>query len=72
MHTSKFPIYQFILLGLIAGSVQPAFAIVFAKAITVFSECDINVQRQNINLYCLLFVMFGVINFLKVTNFNLN
>jgi len=55
--------YLSFLLGLIAGSVQPAFAIVFAKAITVFSECDINVQRQNINLYCLLFVMFGVINF---------
>ena len=35
-------------------------------SITVFSECDINVQRQNINSYCLLFVHTYRVNCLVV------
>ena len=61
------PEWYFIIIGcfasLISGAVQPAFSIVFSKAIAVFSECDENKQRESITLYSILFIVFGVSTF---------
>ncbi|CAF0950412.1 unnamed protein product [Brachionus calyciflorus] len=61
------PEWFFILVGclasLISGAVQPAFSIVFSKAIAVFSECDAKKQENSIILYSILFIVFGVVTF---------
>nr|QUF59434.1 ATP-binding cassette transporter Abcb1-1 [Brachionus angularis] len=63
------PEWYFIIIGCVAsiitGAIQPAFSIVFSKAIGIFSECDINKQRDSINLYCILFAVFGVVTFIS-------
>lgn len=72
------PEWSFIALGclasLVSGGVQPAFAIVFSKVIAVFSKCDREEQKRDIILYCILFVVFGVVtlisNFFQVILLN--
>nr|QNH67866.1 ATP-binding cassette transporter subfamily B member 1 X2 [Brachionus rotundiformis] len=63
------PEWYFILLGslasLISGAIQPAFSIVFSKAIAIFSECDEKKQEESIILYSILFIVFGVVTFLS-------
>nr|AEQ19307.1 p-glycoprotein [Brachionus orientalis]AEQ19309.1 p-glycoprotein [Brachionus orientalis] len=63
------PEWYFIVIGclasLISGAVQPAFSIVFSKAIFIFSECDIKKQEQSIILYSILFIVFGVVTFIS-------
>ena len=63
------PEWHFIVLGCIgacfSGAVQPAFAIIFTKAIVVFSICDIDEQNRKIILYSCLFLLFGVVTFLS-------
>lgn len=63
------PEWYFILIGclasLISGAIQPAFSIVFSKAIAVFSECDEKKQEQSIILYSVLFIVFGVVTFIS-------
>lgn len=68
------PEWGFIIIGCIAsiisGAVQPAFSIVFSKVIAVFGECDEQKQKEQVIIYCILFVVFGVItlfsNFFQV------
>jgi hypothetical protein len=59
--------------GIVTGAVQPAVAIVFSKVITVFQECDKNKQKNDILLFCLLFILIGVTaffsNFIQVSLF---
>lgn len=63
------PEWYFILIGclasIISGAVQPAFSIVFSKAIAIFSECDVKKQEQSIILYSILFIVFGVATFIS-------
>ena len=63
------PEWWIILIGcissIISGAIQPAFSIVFSRVITVFQECDANKQKQDIILYCVLFVGFGVVTFIS-------
>lgn len=63
------PEWGFIVLGclasIVSGGVQPAFAIVFSKVIAVFSICDRDEQRKTIQLYCILFVVLGVLTLLS-------
>lgn len=61
------PEWYFILIGclasVISGAIQPAFSIVFSKAIAIFSECDEKKQEKSIILYSILFIVFGVVTF---------
>nr|UOU03319.1 ATP-binding cassette subfamily B1-1 [Brachionus rubens] len=61
------PEWYFILFGclasIVSGAIQPAFSIVFSKAIAVFSECDEKKQKESITLYSILFIVFGVVTF---------
>ena len=63
------PEWWIILIGcicsIISGAIQPAFAIVFSRVINVFQECDITQQKQDIQLYCAIFVGLGVVTFIS-------
>lgn len=63
------PEWIFIAFGLlssiVSGGVQPAFAIVFSKVLSVFSICDYEEQRGKVILYCCLFGAFGVITLIS-------
>ncbi|PVD39429.1 hypothetical protein C0Q70_02059 [Pomacea canaliculata] len=60
------PEWLWILFGCIAaiinGGIQPAFAIIFSKIITVFSELDTNKQEHDIMMYSLILVGLGVLS----------
>ncbi|MGH0124870.1 UNVERIFIED_CONTAM: hypothetical protein FKN15_017160 [Acipenser sinensis] len=65
------PEWPYLLAGLIAaiigGGVYPAFSIVFAKIIGVFSEPDPDVKKEKTVMFSLIFLLLGGIAFL--TNF---
>ncbi|XP_058867702.1 ATP-dependent translocase ABCB1 [Acipenser ruthenus] len=65
------PEWPYLLAGLIAaiigGGVYPAFAIVFAKIIGVFSEPDPDIKKERTLMFSLIFLLLGGIAFL--TNF---
>ena len=46
------------------GGIQPCFAILFSEILNVFSLVNIEVQRQQIELYAGLFVAMGAAAFL--------
>ena len=58
------PEWHFIVIGclgsLAAGALQPAWSIVFSKVIGVFAICDRDKQKTEIEMYCLIFVGFGL------------
>ncbi|XP_034553324.1 ATP-binding cassette, sub-family B (MDR/TAP), member 4 [Notolabrus celidotus] len=64
------PEWPYILVGtfsaIINGALQPAFAIVFSKIITVFAEPDQEVIRQRSEFFSLMFVAIGAISFVTM------
>uniref|UniRef100_UPI00398F5DDD ATP-dependent translocase ABCB1-like isoform X2 n=1 Tax=Pristiophorus japonicus TaxID=55135 RepID=UPI00398F5DDD len=64
LNKSEWPYIALGVLGaLINGGTHPAFCIIFAKIIAVFTETDTNVIRQQANLYSILFFVIGVVSF---------
>uniref|UniRef100_A0A1A8RVJ5 ATP-binding cassette, sub-family B (MDR/TAP), member 4 n=2 Tax=Nothobranchius rachovii TaxID=451742 RepID=A0A1A8RVJ5_9TELE len=59
--------WPYILVGLFSaivnGAIQPLFAILFSKIITVFAEPDPEVVKQRSNFFSLMFVAIGVVCF---------
>ncbi|XP_067865081.1 ATP-dependent translocase ABCB1-like isoform X3 [Heterodontus francisci] len=59
--------WPYIVLGVIGASVNgathPAFCIIFAKIISVFTGTDVKVIRQEAEFYSLLFFIIGVVSF---------
>uniref|UniRef100_A0A1A7WC62 ATP-binding cassette, sub-family B (MDR/TAP), member 4 n=1 Tax=Iconisemion striatum TaxID=60296 RepID=A0A1A7WC62_9TELE len=59
--------WPYILVGLfcaiVNGAVQPLFAVLFSKIITVFANPDLEVVRQRSNFFSLMFVAIGVVCF---------
>ncbi|XP_068179994.1 ATP-dependent translocase ABCB1 isoform X2 [Antennarius striatus] len=49
--------------AMINGAVQPAFAVIFSKIITVFAEPDQDVVREKSTLFSLLFAAIGGVSF---------
>nr|ADQ20481.1 P-glycoprotein [Poeciliopsis lucida] len=64
LNASEWP---YIVVGLICatinGAIQPLFAVLFSKIITVFAEPDKNVVRERSNFFSLMFVAIGVVCF---------
>uniref|UniRef100_A0A3Q2PIR9 ABC-type xenobiotic transporter n=1 Tax=Fundulus heteroclitus TaxID=8078 RepID=A0A3Q2PIR9_FUNHE len=64
LNASEWP---YILVGLICatinGAIQPLFAVLFSKIITVFAEPDQTIIRQRANFFSLMFVVIGVVCF---------
>ncbi|XP_061572811.1 ATP-binding cassette, sub-family B (MDR/TAP), member 4 [Cololabis saira] len=62
--------WPFILVGticaIINGAIQPIFAIIFSKIITVFAESDEDVKRQRANFFSLMFVAIGGVAFVTM------
>ncbi|XP_052474766.1 ATP-dependent translocase ABCB1 isoform X2 [Carassius gibelio] len=52
-----------ILCAIINGGLEPAFSVIFAKLISVFTENDQELIRKQSELYSLLFAAFGVVSF---------
>uniref|UniRef100_A0A1A8GQ60 ATP-binding cassette, sub-family B (MDR/TAP), member 4 n=1 Tax=Nothobranchius korthausae TaxID=1143690 RepID=A0A1A8GQ60_9TELE len=59
--------WPYIVVGLFCavanGAIQPLFAILFSKIITVFAEPDPEVVKQRSNFFSLMFVAIGVVCF---------
>ncbi|XP_043545733.1 ATP-dependent translocase ABCB1-like isoform X1 [Chiloscyllium plagiosum] len=59
--------WPYIFLGVIGASINgathPAFCIIFAKIISIFTETDKAVIRQQADLYSILFFVIGLISF---------
>ncbi|XP_038653369.1 ATP-dependent translocase ABCB1-like isoform X2 [Scyliorhinus canicula] len=59
--------WPYIFLGVIGaivnGATHPAFCIIFAKIISIFTETDTAVIRQQANLYSILFCVIGIVSF---------
>ncbi|XP_020369439.2 ATP-dependent translocase ABCB1-like [Rhincodon typus] len=59
--------WPYIFLGVIGASINgathPAFCIIFAKIISIFTETDTAVIRQQADLYSILFFVIGIISF---------
>ncbi|XP_072431431.1 ATP-dependent translocase ABCB1-like [Chiloscyllium punctatum] len=59
--------WPYIFLGVIGASINgathPAFCIIFAKIISIFTETDTAVIRQQADLYSILFFVIGLISF---------
>ncbi|XP_054636999.1 ATP-dependent translocase ABCB1-like isoform X2 [Dunckerocampus dactyliophorus] len=64
------PEWPYILVGTICatinGAMQPLFAILFSKIITVFAEPDIEVVRQKSQFFSLMFVAIGGVSFFSM------
>ncbi|KAM4736476.1 ATP-dependent translocase ABCB1 isoform 1-T2 [Anableps anableps] len=64
LNASEWP---YILVGLICatinGAIQPLFAVLFSKIITVFAETDQTIIRERSNFFSLMFVAIGVVCF---------
>ncbi|XP_074538680.1 ATP-dependent translocase ABCB1 [Halichoeres trimaculatus] len=62
--------WPYILVGticaIINGALQPAFAIVFSKIITVFAEPNKDIVRANSEFFSLMFVAIGGISFVTM------
>ncbi|XP_015213560.2 ATP-dependent translocase ABCB1 isoform X1 [Lepisosteus oculatus] len=52
-----------ILCAIVNGGLQPAFAVIFSKIIAVFAEVNEEVIRERSTLFCLMFVVIGVVSF---------
>ncbi|XP_038135088.1 ATP-dependent translocase ABCB1-like [Cyprinodon tularosa] len=63
LNASEWP---YILVGLICaiinGAMQPIFAVLFSKIITVFVETDQDLVRKRANFFSLMFVVMGVVS----------
>ncbi|XP_061633407.1 ATP-dependent translocase ABCB1-like isoform X1 [Phyllopteryx taeniolatus] len=61
------PEWPYILVGTICasinGAMQPLFAVIFSKIITVFAEPDLNVVQQKSLYFSLMFVAIGAVSF---------
>ncbi|XP_077431417.1 ATP-dependent translocase ABCB1-like isoform X1 [Vanacampus margaritifer] len=61
------PEWPYILVGTICasinGAMQPLFAVIFSKIITVFAEPDLNVVQQKSQLFSLMFAVIGAVSF---------
>ncbi|XP_049586739.1 ATP-dependent translocase ABCB1 isoform X4 [Syngnathus scovelli] len=61
------PEWPYIFVGTICasinGAMQPLFAVIFSKIITVFAEPDVNVVRQKSEFFSLMFAVIGGISF---------
>ncbi|XP_048407773.1 ATP-dependent translocase ABCB1-like isoform X2 [Stegostoma tigrinum] len=59
--------WPYIFLGVIGASINgathPAFCIIFAKIISIFTETDTAVIRQQADLYSILFFVIGIVSF---------
>uniref|UniRef100_A0A4W3JWN7 ATP-binding cassette sub-family B member 5 n=1 Tax=Callorhinchus milii TaxID=7868 RepID=A0A4W3JWN7_CALMI len=59
--------WPYIAIGIIGatinGGIHPAFAVLFAKIITIFTGTDPDVIKKNADLYCILFFVIGIISF---------
>ncbi|XP_077454039.1 phosphatidylcholine translocator ABCB4-like [Stigmatopora argus] len=64
------PEWPYILVGTICasinGAMQPLFAVIFSKIITVFAEPDLNVVQRKSNFLSLLFALIGVVSFVTM------
>nr|XP_019948186.1 PREDICTED: multidrug resistance protein 1 [Paralichthys olivaceus] len=64
------PEWPYILVGticaIINGAMQPVFAIIFSKIITVFAETDQELVRQRATLFSLLFAVIGGVSFVTM------
>ncbi|KAL5007363.1 hypothetical protein ScPMuIL_016169 [Solemya velum] len=64
------PEWWLIVLGCLAsivnGGVQPAFAVIFAEILGVFSLADVEEQKKEIAMYALIFVGLGVASFITM------
>ncbi|XP_028280398.1 ATP-dependent translocase ABCB1 [Parambassis ranga] len=62
--------WPFILVGticaIINGAIQPLFAVLFSKIITVFAEPDPVVVRERSNFFSLMFVAIGGVSFVTM------
>uniref|UniRef100_A0A3Q0RYQ1 ATP-binding cassette sub-family B member 5 n=1 Tax=Amphilophus citrinellus TaxID=61819 RepID=A0A3Q0RYQ1_AMPCI len=67
LNTSELP---YILLGTICatinGAMQPAFAFVFSKIITVFAETNKDIVRERSEFFSLMFVAIGGVSFVTM------
>ncbi|XP_053289020.1 ATP-binding cassette, sub-family B (MDR/TAP), member 4 [Pleuronectes platessa] len=64
------PEWPYILVGticaIINGAMQPVFAIIFSKIITVFAEKDQELVRQRATLFSLMFAVIGGVSFVTM------
>uniref|UniRef100_A0AAQ4S1Y7 ATP-binding cassette sub-family B member 5 n=1 Tax=Gasterosteus aculeatus aculeatus TaxID=481459 RepID=A0AAQ4S1Y7_GASAC len=62
--------WPYILVGticaIINGAMQPLFAIIFSKIITVFAEPDPEIIRQRSSFFSLMFVVIGAVTFITM------
>ncbi|XP_075965014.1 ATP-dependent translocase ABCB1 [Anarhichas minor] len=62
--------WPYILVGTICaifnGAMQPLFAVIFSKIITVFAEPDQEIIRARSTFYSLMFVVIGVVTFITM------
>uniref|UniRef100_A0A8C2XT47 ATP binding cassette subfamily B member 1 n=1 Tax=Cyclopterus lumpus TaxID=8103 RepID=A0A8C2XT47_CYCLU len=62
--------WPYILVGTICaifnGAMQPLFAVIFSKIITIFAEPDPNVIRQKSEFFSMMFIVIGVITFVAM------
>ncbi|XP_041798486.1 ATP-binding cassette, sub-family B (MDR/TAP), member 4 [Chelmon rostratus] len=62
--------WPYILVGticaIINGAMQPLFAVIFSKIITVFIEPDQNIVRQRATFFSLMFVAIGGVSFITM------
>ncbi|XP_077576405.1 ATP-dependent translocase ABCB1-like isoform X2 [Stigmatopora nigra] len=64
------PEWPYILVGTICasinGAMQPLFAVIFSKIITVFAEPDLNVVQRKSYFFSLLFAVIGAVSFVTM------
>uniref|UniRef100_A0A3Q2XLB5 ATP-binding cassette, sub-family B (MDR/TAP), member 4 n=1 Tax=Hippocampus comes TaxID=109280 RepID=A0A3Q2XLB5_HIPCM len=62
--------WPYILVGTICasinGAMQPLFAVIFSKIITVFAEPDLNVVQQKSLFFSLMFAVIGAVSFVTM------
>ena len=60
------PEWIFIAIGCVAafftGALDPIFAVIQTKVVTIFQECDKDVQKQQILLYTFFYIAFGLVS----------
>ncbi|XP_077454038.1 ATP-dependent translocase ABCB1-like [Stigmatopora argus] len=64
------PEWPYILVGTICasinGAMQPLFAVIFSKIITVFAEPDLNVVQRKSYFFSFLFAVIGIVSFVTM------
>ncbi|XP_072268653.1 ATP-binding cassette sub-family B member 5-like [Pyxicephalus adspersus] len=64
LNKSEWPYILFgTLAAMINGGAHPAFSILFAKAIAIFGTNDQEFIQREINLYCIIITVIGVVSF---------